>query len=175
MAKEAFVAPTGQTWYVLLVRPADGWYWNGSGFEAYNAANFATYVVSAAEDGATGIYQFTVPGTLPAGNYNVVARRRVGGSPSATADENGPAGTLSWDGTNLVAWYNVRLQTPAEAAGRPTTLEGMMRRVFEGRHNKRTRNRTTGVTAIRNAADTADLEVATQSTAGVVDTQTAGG
>ncbi len=46
----------------------------------------------------------------------------------------------------------------------------MLRRLFEGRHNKRTRNRTTGVVAIRNAADDADLESATQSTSGVTDT-----
>lgn len=64
--------------------------------------------------------------------------------------------------------------TPAETAGRPTTLLGMMRRLFEGRHNKRTRNRTTGVLTLRNAADSATLETATQSTVGSTDTQTAG-
>lgn len=68
----------------------------------------------------------------------------------------------------------VSLETPSETSGRPTTLAGMMRRLFEGRHNKRTRNRTTGAKAIRNAADSADLETSTQSTASNVDTETAG-
>ncbi len=75
--------------------------------------------------------------------------------------------------TNLTGMA-VALTTPGETAGRPTTLEGMIRRLFEGRHNKRTRNRTTGELLIRNAADNATLETATQSTATPVDTQTAG-
>jgi len=67
-----------------------------------------------------------------------------------------------------------KFTTPAETAGRPTGILGMIRRLFEGRHNKRTRNRTTGVVTIRNAADTGDLETATQSTSGVTDTMTGG-
>ena len=64
--------------------------------------------------------------------------------------------------------------TPAETSGRATTFGGMLRRLWEGRHNKRTRNRTTGVFTIRNDADSADLETSTQSTASGVDTQTEG-
>lgn len=56
-----------------------------------------------------------------------------------------------------------KISTPAEASGRPTGILAMIRRLFEGRHNKRTRNRTTGVVAIRNAADDGNLESATQS------------
>lgn len=70
------------------------------------------------------------------------------------------------------------IATPAEAAGRPTTLLGMLRRLFEWRGNKRIRDRATGVVQLRNAADDGDLETATQSTTGTtpneVDTQTQG-
>ncbi len=66
------------------------------------------------------------------------------------------------------------IATPAEVSGRPTGILGMMRRLFEGRHNKRTRNRTSGVVTIRNALDSGNLETATQSTAANTDTQTAG-
>lgn len=66
--------------------------------------------------------------------------------------------------------------TPAEASGRPTKLAAMLRRIFESSSwgNKRTRNRTTGVKALRNAADSADLVSSTQSTASVTDTETQG-
>lgn len=63
---------------------------------------------------------------------------------------------------------------PAEAGGRPTGMLSMMRRVFEWIANKRTRNRSSGVVALRNASDTGDLEVQTQSTTGSTDTQTQG-
>lgn len=90
--------------------------------------------------------------------------------------------TLAVDGQNPTGYLGtfklggVPLVTPAEASGRPTTLEGMIRRIFEASPwgNKRTRNRTTGVMALRNAADGADLVSATQSTASPIDTQTQG-
>ncbi len=67
------------------------------------------------------------------------------------------------------------LLTPAETAGRPTNILGMLRRLWEGRHNKRTRNRSTGAIVIRNSNDTGTLESATQGTSGSTDTQTQGG
>ncbi len=66
------------------------------------------------------------------------------------------------------------IAVPAETAGRPTRVLAMLRRLWEGRHNKRTRNRTTGVAVIRNAADSGDLETATQATVSVTDSQTQG-
>lgn len=53
-----------------LIRQADGFWWNTSGtpaFEAYNAANIASYGIAATETGATGIYTATNPSdTTPA-------------------------------------------------------------------------------------------------------------
>jgi len=66
-----------------------------------------------------------------------------------------------------------KIATPAEAAGIPTGILAMIRRLFERHTNKRTRNRTTGVQVLRNAADAGNLEAATQSTAGDTDTITA--
>lgn len=74
----------------------------------------------------------------------------------------------------LTSRISVGLVAPVEVAGRPSDLLGMIRRLFEGRHNKRTRNRTSGAMAIRDEADANDLEQATQSTAGAVDTITKG-
>lgn len=66
-----------------------------------------------------------------------------------------------------------RVTLPAEETGPPSGLLQLIRRIYEGLHNKRIRNRSTGNYQIRNEADSADLVTATQSTTGTVDTQTA--
>lgn len=66
------------------------------------------------------------------------------------------------------------ITTPAESAGRPTGILGMIRRIFEWKSNLRTRDRDTGTVLLRNAGDTATLESQTQSTSSNVDTQTKG-
>jgi hypothetical protein len=63
---------------------------------------------------------------------------------------------------------------PAEAVGRPTTFLAAMRRAWEWVANKRTRDRTTGIVLLRNAADSGTLETQTQDTAGTVDSITQG-
>jgi hypothetical protein len=62
------------------------------------------------------------------------------------------------------------ITTPAETAGRPSGILGMLRRVFEWSANKRTRDRSTGTVILRNAADDATLETQTQSTVSTTDT-----
>lgn len=64
------------------------------------------------------------------------------------------------------------IATPAESATQPTGILGMIRRLWEKSSLKRTRNRTTGAMALRNAADSSDLETAQQSTSGTTDTIT---
>ncbi len=66
------------------------------------------------------------------------------------------------------------ITAPAEAAGRPTGILGMVRRLFEWGSNKRTRNRSTGDVLLRDATDATTLETQTQSTSGTTDTQTQG-
>jgi hypothetical protein len=74
------------------------------------------------------------------------------------------------------AYTEAKFTVPAEAAGQPAGLFGMIRRIAESMPwgNKRNRNRTSGQLSLRNAADTADLVAVTQSTTGSVDTQTRG-
>jgi hypothetical protein len=60
---------------------------------------------------------------------------------------------------------DAKIAVPAETAGRPTRILAMIRRVFEKMANKINRDRSTGAVTVRNAADSADLETQTQSTA----------
>jgi len=69
---------------------------------------------------------------------------------------------------------DAKVTAPAEAAGRPTTFMGMVRRLWEWQCNKRSRDRSTGVVTLRNDADTAALETQLQVTDGNSDTQTEG-
>lgn len=68
------------------------------------------------------------------------------------------------------------LVDPGESAGLPVGLAAMIRRIWESSSwgNKRARDRGTGTAALRNKGDTANLMTVNQSTAGAVDTQTAG-
>jgi hypothetical protein len=135
-------------------------------FAAFNAGSYADYLHPATEQGATGIYVGDMP-AVAAGTYTLIAKRGT-----AVSDPTVGGGAISWTGTAVAVAG--ALVTPPETAGRPTALEGMIRRTFERLSNKRTRDRTTGVVTLRNEADTADLETAVQATAGVVDSQTKG-
>lgn len=66
------------------------------------------------------------------------------------------------------------LATPAEAVGRPDTLNGMLRRAFEWVANKRSRDRSTGTVLLKGADDTTTIETQTQSTTGSTDAQSKG-
>lgn len=67
-----------------------------------------------------------------------------------------------------------QLALPAQAAGRPTTLTGMIRRVFEWAANKKTRDRATGLKKVYGTDGTTVLETQTQSTTSGVDQETQG-
>ncbi len=66
------------------------------------------------------------------------------------------------------------ISTPAEAAGRPAGILGMMRRLFEWSANKKTRDRTTGQKKVYGADGSTVLETQVQSTGGTVDQETQG-
>lgn len=84
------------------------------------------------------------------------------------------AGAVTTDAIADDAITDAKIAVPAETAGRPTRALAMLRRAWEWTTNKRTRDRSTGILALRNAADSANLETQTQSTTGSVDTQTKG-
>lgn len=97
-AANGFQYITGKTCYVLIRSPnASEDIWNGSAFETYNNSNYATYVISAVEQGLSGFYVYNVP-SLPAGTYDVVAMDQLGGSPSQS-DLPAAGGTIDWTGT----------------------------------------------------------------------------
>lgn len=162
----------GNTLYAVVTTPVGTWL-NGTTAEAYNASNWTSYAIALTEFGASALYRGTFP-VVAAGAYYVHVRERLGGAAAVTDPVVGGPATVYWSGTAIMTLADVVLATPAEAAGRPSSLNGMIRRLFEGRHNKRTRDRATGNYVIRNAADSADLETQVQATAGTLDSQTKG-
>jgi hypothetical protein len=62
---------SGQTIYAVI-HDAAGKYWNGSSFEVFNSANWATYLNLLTEDGTTGYYKATFPAAIAAGYYDYI-------------------------------------------------------------------------------------------------------
>ena len=94
---------TGATLYALLfntsgqVRDVDTPEW-----ETFVDASYGTYDIAMAEEGiASGIYTANMAASISAGVYNIVVRKRVGGSP-AVSDPVVGDGQIHWDGTNEV-------------------------------------------------------------------------
>jgi hypothetical protein len=110
--------------------------------------------------------------------YNVATPVFTSASVNQTGDTFSRIGnngsSLTQVGLADGAITDAKITFPPETAGRPTTFLAAMRRVWEWATNKRTRNRTTGIVSLQNAADTSTLETQTQSTVDVVDTQTQG-
>ena len=106
---------SGKTLYALILN-ASGQIWNGSTFEAINAANWATYAIAMAEQSTTGIYTANFP-AVAAGSYGVTMRLRVGVSPATTdqavATVNSP---VHWDGSAEILSASRAEYTAAKAA-----------------------------------------------------------
>lgn len=92
----------GQTLYAI-VRNATAQVWNSSGagaFESYATANYDRYTVSLVEQGtASQHYVGTFPAAIPAGLYNMVAKRQVGASAVEGDPVVGSEGAFHWNGT----------------------------------------------------------------------------
>jgi hypothetical protein len=177
MSKEIFTyAPLGSTVYAIILRRSDKQIrrQDTTAFEAVNSANWASYDHALTAESATSIFTADLP-SLAAGVYDVWSFRQLGGAP-ATSDPICGQQDFDWTGTADRTLGTVDLATPAEAAGRPATLNAMLRRIWEKMQggNKQTRDRATGTVLLRNDADNATLETHTQSTAGDVDTLSEG-
>lgn len=97
---------TGATCHVLI-RNNVGQIWNGSSFETYATANYATYVVTATEQGtASNFFIATFPSGISAGIYSVTAKQQLGGSPAET-DSTVATGDIHWGGSALVPLSNL--------------------------------------------------------------------
>lgn len=100
MAAEVIFSGPGpsRTCYVLI-RNSVGQIWNGSSFGAYSTAAFATYPVSATEQGtASNTYVANFPSTITPGVYSIIAKNQLGGSPAET-DPTVATGDEQWNGT----------------------------------------------------------------------------
>lgn len=88
-----------------LVRDATGRPWNTSGagaFESYDSSHYASYVIEATEQGVgSAYYTAPMPPAIPAGTYNILGYRQVGGSPDQN-DTRVAAGSLEWNGSKVV-------------------------------------------------------------------------
>lgn len=106
---------SGKNLYALILN-ASGQIWNGSTFEAINAANWATYAIVLTEQSTSGIYVANFP-AVAAGAYGVSMRLRSGASP-ATGDQvaatvNSP---VHWDGSAEILPASRAEYTAAKAA-----------------------------------------------------------
>lgn len=95
---------TGSTLYARILGSGNSvWSTSGGtgGFESYAAADWTDYAISLTEQGASNIYVGNFPAAVPAGVYDLDARRQVGASP-AVSDVNVSTGEVHWNGTKAV-------------------------------------------------------------------------
>lgn len=87
------ISLSGQTLY-FTVHDSSGQLWNGSAFEAFNSANWATYVIAFTEQGTSGYYKGSFPAGISAGKYTCVFY------PSSTyGDTTIGNSQIYWDGS----------------------------------------------------------------------------
>lgn len=101
MAGELFAATgrVGRTCY-FLIRDRTSQFWNGSSFETYAAANYATYDIAATEVGTNrGFYKGTFPSDIAAGVYDILMCEQQGGSPAETDPIVAQQDGYQWNGT----------------------------------------------------------------------------
>jgi hypothetical protein len=109
-------SPTGNTNYAML-RNALRQVWNGSTFEAYNVAHWATYVIPLTEDAQAGFYTAAVPaGISSAMRLTIVVYQQLGGSPAAGDDFIGNATGL-WDGSSWESGWSTAARTLTSMSG----------------------------------------------------------
>jgi hypothetical protein len=79
---------TGQTLYVLIFNRTTGQVWNttlntgAGGWQAYNSANWAQYVIALTELTGSGVYQATYPAGIGADLTAEAVYQQAGGSPA---------------------------------------------------------------------------------------------
>jgi hypothetical protein len=169
MAKmRAMVGTTGLTTTYFTIETADGLVWDSSAIVSYSESNRNDGGINATGRG-DGSYDADIPADLPASDvpYVYMLWQRLGGDNEITDTLIAGPGPLEWNGTAQIG--STRLVTPAEAPGLASTLEGMMRQVWEEFANKRDRNVATGVRRVFAADNTTVLRTQTQSTSGDVD------
>lgn len=114
---------TGQSGYALL-RSSSGTIWNGSSFESYTPANYATYRIPGSEQGSGGCYFADFPtGITTPGIYNVVVKQQITGS-GAQSDFSIACGEIFWNGSAVIPAVDLR-SGPLAISGAFVQVSGM--------------------------------------------------
>ncbi len=99
MAREIRGVADSGTLYARILQTSTGYWWNGTTFEAYTAANYANYDVAMTEQGDSGVYVADFPsGITSGGTYEYYVHLQSGGSP-AEGDVVAGTGKVDWTGT----------------------------------------------------------------------------
>lgn len=101
MAREIRGVSTSGTLYARIMNSA-GYWWNGSTFEAYTAANYGNYDLAMTEQGNSGVYVADFPsGITTSGSYEYFVHRQAGASP-AEGDVVVTSGKVDWSGAAAI-------------------------------------------------------------------------
>lgn len=125
------VSQSGQTLY-FTVHDSSGNLWNGSAFEAFSSANWATYVIAFTEQGTSGYYKGSFPAGIAAGKYTCVFYPT-----SVYGDITVGNSSIYWNGTIeeqgigkvLVAYLLDKLAF-ATTGGTPPTIGSLFDRIM---------------------------------------------
>lgn len=93
----------GAVLYNLIYAPQSGaMVWNTalSGFQDYADGSYSGYPLSMTGQGSTSLYTANMPTPIPAGVYNVVAKRQLAATPAVT-DPTVAQGELQWGGSSI--------------------------------------------------------------------------
>lgn len=98
----------------FIIRNISGQVYNGSTFESFTSGNYSTYDIPMTEQGSTGFYSGTFPGTISAGYYYITIHNQSGGSP-ADGDEVIGQSEIYWTGTEVSSILTIsQVQTAVE-------------------------------------------------------------
>jgi len=98
MASISASSVTGNVLYAMVRNVAEQ-VWNGSAFETFNAAHWATYVIPLTEDASSGYYVGTMPATIPAQTVTLLIYMALNGVSAAAGDDLLGTETKTWSGT----------------------------------------------------------------------------
>lgn len=101
MAKEIVGTSPSGSLYARIRKASTGYWWNGSSFETYTAANYGDYDVVMTEEGNSQVYVADFPTAITAaGTYEIWVHR---GSPATEGDYVVSIGKIDWSGSAAIS------------------------------------------------------------------------
>ena len=95
---QTYQSQSGLTLYAHI-RDLAGLIWNGSTFEAFNVANWASYSIALVEQTSSSYYKVAMPGAIAKGFYTYGVYY---GSPPAAGDQLYDSQHIEWSGSQQV-------------------------------------------------------------------------